>query len=132
MRVLVTGGRNYRNRQQVFEALDAVHAETPIRILIHGAADGADMLADEWAIRRGVTPDRHPAQWDDLTHPKRRLKWCSKRRAFYDALAGFRRNGDMLHLGEPDLVVAFPGGNGTADMIAKAERKRVAVRKVCG
>ena len=33
----------------------------------------------------------------------------------------------MLDEGKPDLVVAFPGGRGTADMIRKAEGAGVPV-----
>jgi predicted Rossmann-fold nucleotide-binding protein len=35
----------------------------------------------------------------------------------------------MLTDFKPDLVVAFPGGKGTADMIAKARRKKIEVRE---
>ena len=36
----------------------------------------------------------------------------------------------LLDEGKPDLVVAFPGGGGTADMILRAERAGVPVRQV--
>jgi hypothetical protein len=42
--------------------------------------------------------------------------------------AGPIRNQRMLDKGKPDLVVAFPGGRGTADMIRRAERAGVPVR----
>jgi hypothetical protein len=41
--------------------------------------------------------------------------------------AGRMRNVHMLRSGKPDGVVAFPGGDGTAHMIAIAERARVPV-----
>ena len=39
---------------------------------------------------------------------------------------------DKNHLMEiaPDLVVAFPGGRGTADMVGAAERRGVRVMKI--
>jgi hypothetical protein len=40
------------------------------------------------------------------------------------------RNQRMLDEGKPDLVVAFPGGRGTTDMIRRAERAGVPVRQV--
>ena len=37
------------------------------------------------------------------------------------------RNARMLAEGKPDLVVAFPGGRGTADMVAQARKAGVRV-----
>lgn len=54
MRVLVTGGRDYSDRATVFRELDKLHAELTICTLIHGAATGADSLADAWSKSRGV------------------------------------------------------------------------------
>lgn len=121
MRVLVCGGRTFgvapRNPtpEQVeralfeaawlFRALDRLHARKPITLLIHGAAAGADTHAGAWAKRRGVQIDPYPADW-----------------TAYGKRAGRIRNRKMLRESNPDLVVAFPGGTGTADMseIAKA------------
>jgi hypothetical protein len=33
---------------------------------------------------------------------------------------GPKRNQQMLEEGKPDLVLAFPGGRGTADMVRRA------------
>ena len=44
--------------------------------------------------------------------------------------AGGIRNQQMLDEGKPDLVVAFPGGKGTADMVRRAENAGVKVIKV--
>ena len=100
--VLVCGGRNYGDRALVYETLDQLK---PGRV-IHGAAAGADTLAGEWANAQGVpctpyAPDRR------LDGPGRDWK--------------FRRNRRMLLASTPDLVVAFPGGPGTAHMIRTAK-----------
>lgn len=107
MRLLVCGGRDYRDQIRAWAALDRLLAKRPIEVLIHGGATGADTLADEWAQARGiqrrvfaVTRD----QWRELGR-----------------IAGPLRNSKMLREGEPDGVVAFPGGRGTADMIRQAE-----------
>ena len=60
MIVLVTGGRNYADREKLFATLDALQ---PISILIHGAAAGADRLAGEWCLLRGVTCHEVHANW---------------------------------------------------------------------
>ena len=111
MRVLITGGRNFDNRELLETTLDAVHASTPLSVLIHGAASGADTMAGEWASRNGNRSCRLPCQFGNNT----------------DAGAGPIRNREMLEL-SPDLLVAFPGGRGTADMISAAEQKGIPIR----
>jgi len=116
VRVLVCGGRDYRAREQLFQVLDELHAERGIELLIHGGAKGADSLAQDWCARRQVTCQIHRADW--TTHGRS---------------AGPIRNKEMLAKGRPDLVVAFPGGRGTASMVAISESAGVAVRRVgCG
>jgi len=97
----------------VHDALDKIHAETPITVLINGAATGVDSIASCWAYQNGVTCESYPAQWTK-----------------FGRAAGPLRNQRMIDFGKPDLVVAFPGGVGTADMIAKAREACVPVRKV--
>ena len=36
----------------------------------------------------------------------------------------------MIDRGKPDLVIAFPGGRGTEDMVTRAERAGIPVRRV--
>jgi YspA, cpYpsA-related SLOG family len=110
MRLLVTGGRNYNDRAFVFATLDRAHAKHRIALLIHGACcdrtgrlRGADGLAEEWAIAREVAYVGEPARWG------------TEGRA-----AGPRRNARMLDRWTPEAVVAFPGGEGTADMVQRA------------
>lgn len=103
MRVLVCGGRAYADRNHVYATLDAIHAKTPITHLIHGGARGADSHGREWAFERNVPMTAFMAEW------KHKGK-----------AAGPIRNRRMLETGKPDLVVAFPGGRGTADMCRQA------------
>ena len=45
----------------------------------------------------------------------------------YGKSAGPLRNQRMIDEGKPDLVVAFPGGVGTADMISRAKAYNISV-----
>lgn len=78
MRVLVCGGRNYKDRDHVFSTLDTIakaDAESngidtkdnwlphPEFRIIHGAATGADSLAADWAVTNWVTELIFPADW---------------------------------------------------------------------
>lgn len=101
--VLVCGGRDFGDYQLLARVLDQLHAESRFTKLIHGAAFGADRMAGHWAALRGIPVEAYPADW--YAHGKS---------------AGPIRNAMMLRLGKPDLVIAMPGGAGTADMVRKA------------
>lgn len=110
--ILVCGGRDYADRDFLFQYLDELRAEKPIRQLIHGAARGADRLAAQWAKSRGVPTRAFPADWNR-----------------YGKSAGYRRNEQMLRDGKPDLVIGFPGGKGTAMMLDIARKAGVTTRQ---
>lgn len=120
-KVLVCGGRSYENRAEVFSTLDGVHSVDEIVLVVHGACSektkhgirrlrGADRWAQEWAITREVPYFGWPAPFSKMGGP-----------------GGPWRNGKMLARWEPDLVIAFPGGKGTASMISKARNAGVNV-----
>jgi predicted Rossmann-fold nucleotide-binding protein len=104
MKILVCGGRDYKNVSAVHRALAALHAKKTIALIIEGGARGADRLAREWAAENGIAVQTFEAEWDR-----------------FGRRAGPLRNKRMLEDGKPDGVVAFPGGDGTADMINQAE-----------
>ena len=107
-RLLVCGGRDYADREFVFQCLDRVHAKRTVMLLIHGAAKGADSLAAEWAKERGIEALPFPVTAEDWNRHGRN--------------AGPMRNQTMLDKGTPEAVVAFPGGRGTAHMVRIAEQ----------
>jgi hypothetical protein len=112
VRVIVCGGRDYCNEEKVFSVLDRLEPT----FVIEGGADGADLLAYRWATRNLDLERNHQcfkAEW--VKHGKR---------------AGPMRNQRMLDEGKPDLVLAFPGGKGTADMVRRAKRAGIEVREV--
>jgi hypothetical protein len=97
--VLVYGGREYADREYLFKVLDAIHAAVNIVEIVHGAAMGADSLAESWAKHREVVYRGFPARWSTEFRP-----------------AGPKRNKRMLSRGHPEAAVEFPGGKGTANM----------------
>jgi hypothetical protein len=111
--VLVCGGRDYADRRTVYNTLDAEHDGQPISLLLAGGANGADALAVDWARFAGVKFEVFNADWEALGRA-----------------AGPRRNQQMLDEGNPDLVLAFPGGRGTADMVRRAKTAGVEVVNV--
>lgn len=107
MRVLVCGGRDYLNYEKVFGYLDRRRSEDTV--IIQGGAKGADFLAKCWAKARAVPCEEYLADWS------------------LGKQAGMLRNKRMLEEGKPDLVLAFPGGKGTANMVHQAINAEVEV-----
>lgn len=125
LRVVVTGGRYYDDRDMVFRALDRIDRKHGIVCVIHGQCmmknertgeweiSGADKWADEWAEERRKPCSRWPVApgaW----------KAIGKR-------AGPERTERMIEQAVPDLCVALPGGTGTAGCVAKCRERGILV-----
>lgn len=104
-RILVCGGRNFSDSKKFILEMNRLkyHKFAPKFCVIQGGASGADRLARDWAMQIGQPVIEVPANW-----------------GFFGAAAGPIRNIWMLEYCAPDLVVAFPGGRGTQNMIAKS------------
>jgi len=111
MKVLVCGGRFFDDREMLSFTLDRMAGDA--ELIVHGGARGADTLAQEWADDRGLMCMVYPADW----------------KAFGPS-AGPRRNQMMLDVEKPDLVIAFPGGAGTKDMVTRAKAAGVRVYQI--
>lgn len=101
LKAVVCGGRSYADREFLFARLDEIGPTS----VAHGGADGADGLCGEWAEERGVPCRVYRANW-----------------VKHGLSAGPIRNQEMLDAERPDVVVAFPGGSGTADTVRRATR----------
>lgn len=112
-RVIVCGGRNFRSPAQVWRKLDELHGEYGFTALMQGGATGADAFASEWAKSKPVV-HRYVchAEWEK-----------------HGNAAGPLRNARMLDW-KPDMVVAFAGGKGTANMVKQAREAGVRVIEV--
>ncbi len=123
MRILVCGGRHFngeKNYEWMRRELNALFNAVPYagtaaepnsqpdreRVIIHGGATGADNLATRYATEHGCEVRIFAARWD-----------------LHGRSAGPRRNLWMLAQGKPHIVIAFPGGRGTADMVHKAQQE---------
>lgn len=127
MRVLVCGGRNYNDKARIYNVLDALSPEPKdnphpgfwlpkgVTIITGKCSTGADKIAADWAVVNLVPLIEYPVD-HKLDGP-----WPG---------AGPRRNARMLWDGEPDRVIAFPGGRGTADMVRRARAAGVPVQEI--
>lgn len=113
MRVLVCGGRDYSDTKKMYEFMDKIHKDLNITTVIEGDARGADRIAGYWARKNKIDNLKFPADWENNGRA-----------------AGIIRNKQMLEEGKPDLIIAFPGGKGTANMVFIAKQAGIEVVEV--
>ena len=124
--VLVCGGRDYADYEKVFNALSdlcdkrklwsdnayAVKIANGLRV-VTGGARGADTMAEAWAQNNGAQSKVYPADWKQ-----------------FGLRAGPVRNQQMIDEEKIDLVIGFPGGSGTRDMLSRARKAKICVQEV--
>lgn len=109
-KVLIAGGRHYANFKRVLEEVESLPQKPDL--IIHGGATGADTLAQLVANQLSIVTMVFPADW-----PR------------YGKSAGPMRNKLMIDQ-RPDLLLAFPGGRGTEDIIKKAREAGITYRRI--
>jgi hypothetical protein len=128
MRILVYGGRRFRERDILYRRLDNFLKEARVQgdhlVIIQGDAgllgfdgkviQGADLFAKEWAIDHQVDHLDFPADWKNLGAEPCVVGYGAYGK--YNKMAGFNRNQKMLDDGKPELAVECKGEKGTADM----------------
>jgi len=100
IKVVVTGGRDFDDKDFAWSVIQRIAESRGISLLGHGDATGLDTLAKECCNQMHIPTQAFPvtrADWRE--HGKR---------------AGPRRNKAMLLEVKPECVIAFPGGRGTA------------------
>jgi hypothetical protein len=123
-RVLVCGGRDFTDKDFIEGVLHYIlikngrdeppHPDAVKRlIIITGAARGVDTIAYTWAVGLGAQGKLYPAKWE--LHVRQ---------------AGPIQNVQMLEEGKPELVIAFPGGSRTANMVQNAKAAGIEVIEV--
>lgn len=118
MRVLVTGGRtytSYEHRMWLYEGLKLLDSLDKITEIIEGGANGFDLHARNWAHWQQACGN--PVKLTEM-----RAEWERYSDGLKDGQknpAGAIRNAEMAKL-RPDVVLACPGGVGTANMVRTA------------
>lgn len=114
-RLLVTGDREWPDNR--YKATKETILDFEPGVIIHGAARGADLMAEAIAKEAEIDYVGIPAKWKQ--HGKK---------------AGPIRNGKMLDKFHPDVVLAFhadlENSKGTLDMVKRALQKKTNRPKV--
>ncbi len=111
MRVLVCGSRHAKDPGPIRARLNKIRHK--IDFLVTGDASGVDSFAAAWAREWGIAHAIFPACWE-----------------YYGREAGPVRNVWMAIQVVPDLVLAFKGGAGTANMVKVATVQEIEVELV--
>ncbi len=111
---IICGGRDFADAGMFAAAMgDLIRLRGIPECVVNGGARGADLMAKEWADRHAIKARSVAADW-----------------GLHGRAAGPIRNQAMLDKYTPDLVVAFPGGRGTADMVHRSREAGVDVAEI--
>lgn len=116
LRVLITGARNFSNRELIRKTLNNIleffvkenpeKSPSSITLISGNCPRGADLMCEEIAEKLGFAVERYPAQWE--THGK---------------AAGLIRNQEMVD-SSFDVLIAFPTdeAKGTWDCVRRGKK----------
>lgn len=106
---LIAGGRDYIPTKEAFEWLKNILVNNNIEKILSGHARGADKFGEEVAKSLKLEIELFIPEWDK--HGKS---------------AGFKRNQEMIDQ-NPNVVILFPGGNGTAHTKSLAIKNNIPI-----
>jgi len=113
MRVLICSGRFYADIKTLTRVLELYASKQNIDVLIHGGHQALGGIIENWARESDIHIIRYPANW-----------------ALHGKYAETRRNLFMLRDSRPDVVLAFPGGEDTANCIDMAHLAGIKVVEI--
>lgn len=125
-KVIIAGGRRFQHSEKHYAWIEKMLANKLDIEFVSGEASGADQINWIMAERLLAGFRRFPALWDrlDIDPCVVKTRWDGVE---YNALAGFNRNEQMAQYA--DALIAFPGGNGTKDMIERAKKHKLLIRE---
>ncbi len=114
MKVIIAGSRGITNPLVIDEAVEK--AGFDITTIVSGTARGVDQLGEDYAKRKSIKVERHPAKWDQ-----------------YGKAAGYIRNEKMALNSDALIAVSSnPLTKVTGHMIdiAKAQKLKLYIHKI--
>lgn len=111
MKIIVTGGRDYKDYLKVGVILDELE---PQWVAVGDCRSGVDKFVRDWFIDMDrINYEVYYADWE--THGK---------------AAGPLRNIAMIEENTDCVVIAFPGGKGTENCVREAKKRGLVVLRV--
>lgn len=108
--VAVTGGRDFNHIDFIYKTMNEVNIKYDVYEYVFGDAHGVDAHVQKWVIENKLNHKKYYADW-----------------GFHGKSAGPIRNKQILDECRPNLLIAFPGGRGTANMVIQARRRGVPI-----
>lgn len=136
IKLAVIGSRTFKDKKKGFFELDEFAKTNEIVAIVSGVGfddkydNGADTIGRDYAKEREIKYIGFPADWSDMSEPC--VVKYNRYNKPYNALAGFKRNTNIID--ECTDVIAFWDGKspGTKDSIdkAKALNKSIKIVKI--
>lgn len=110
--ICICGGRTFVPKEDdkiwLIKTLEGLKNKYIDIVIVEGGARGADQFGKTIALELQIPVKTFKADWNT-----------------YGKSAGFKRNSEMIKVS--DMLIWFPGGNGTADSISKAKLKGIPI-----
>lgn len=131
MIVAIIGSRSFKNNDKNYSILKTHLEGEDITCIVSGGAEGADSLANRYAIDKKITIKIFLPNWEYIKHPEARVK-LNQWGKLYDSNAGFRRNTDIINAAEKVIIFWDGYSKGTLDSMKKAKilNKKIKLIKV--
>ncbi len=111
---LICGGRDFAHEGTFNGAMrQIIELRGCPEKIVQGGAPGADTMAAHWGEKMGLSVVAEVSDWGS-----------------HGNAAGPIRNQKMIDDHKPDVVIAFPGGRGTADMVRRAREAKIEVIEI--
>lgn len=106
MKLIVAGSRTIDDYETVGYAIESADISFgPVDEIVHGGAEGVDLLAERWADVRDVPTTVFEPDYDGFENPRS---------------APIARNAEMATYGDALVAIWNGGSSGTRDMIDRA------------
>lgn len=123
IRLLVCGGPDFRDADRLDAVLSRLLAERGLHCIIQSGGPGAASLAREWA-RANRVPVR------SFAFDRRRARGSTGVDQIAPRMPASARAVEMIEIGMPTAVVAFPGGGTTEEIVRLAQRAKLPVWEI--
>lgn len=129
-KVIIAGSRTFKDYDLLEQKCDQILSSIQDEIwVISGTAEGADILGEKYAQKRGYYLLECPAQWDNVEGKPASEIGTNSRGQKYWKLAGLRRNEQMAQ--NADALILFNlGTSGSQNMLYNARKLGLKIRDI--
>lgn len=125
----ISGSRTIKDKNRIYFEIDEFRKTHPnVKTITTGDCYyGPDRFSKEYAQDQGLSYKPFPANWSDMSDP------CVRKmgkNGFYNALAGFKRNQDIVDFAHAGLSFWDGTSRGTKDFIERSKKKGLPLKEI--